>query len=489
LAYQIAEGMFMSALNQPVLEFERGKRHKPRANRYFTIIGISIIVIALIFAGMSYYQATRFNSKITINDVQVGGLTADKAINKLSSTTLTNRVYVGEQLILDEKETKMAFSDQDMSEIKKLLKRQWTFFPSSEEKNYWLMPKKADEFRSETMTKQLEEKLLSMNESLKAPEDATVKLEGGKIVVSDGTEGEQYDIAALLQNFKEQQYTSDINLEPAFIHPIKTDNPIIKEEERNYLALLERTVDYKVQDKVYTLKASELIKDATISNGNVVTITSSDIQKKIDEINQSQSTLNKTINFKTHSGKVVPIKAQGYGWALDVEKEAELVRAAFENGEKSISAANIYGHGWTNEGIGYETTANNGIGGNYAEVSIKEQKIWIYRNGKLAVTTHVVTGKHSTGEDTSPGIWYILFKRTPYTLKGSAVGKPDYEIEVSYWAPFTNSGQGFHDASWRSNWASNAYLSNGSGGCVNTPPSIMKKVYDNLNTYDPVVVY
>lgn len=478
--------MLMSVLHKPVVENAGRNRFK---NPYFIVIGIIIIVAALILAGLSYYQATRFNSKIAINDVKVGGLTIEKAINKLKTSTLTNKVYVGDELILDEKDTQMAFSDQDMPAVKKLLKKQWTFFPSSKEQNYWLMPKKTDEFRSKTMSKQLEEKLLSINEDLKAPQDAEVKLENGKIVISNSIDGEQYDIPAILQDFEKQKYTSDIHLKPAFLKPIEPDNPIVKELERKYQAFLERTVDYKVQDKVYTLKASELIKDATISNDDKVTITASTIKDKIDEINQAQSTLNKNIDFKTHSGKVISVKAEGYGWALDVEKELATVQKAFEKGEKSISAANIYGHGWTNEGIGYETTKNNGIGDTYAEVSIAEQRIWIYRNGKLVVTTDVVTGKHSTGEDTSPGVWYILFKRTPYTLKGSAVGKPDYEIDVKYWAPFTNSGQGFHDASWRNNWAKTAYLNDGSGGCVNTPPSIMKKVYDNLNTYDPVVVY
>ena len=46
--------------------------------------------------------------------------------------------------------------------------------------------------------------------------------------------------------------------------------------------------------------------------------------------------------------------------------------------------------------------------------------------------------------------------------------------------------KGFHDASWRKNWASDAYLTAGSGGCVNTPPSVMKTVYDNLSQNDPV---
>ena len=438
---------------------------------------------------LAIYQATRFNSEVTINDIKVGGLTADQVINKFKTSKLKNRVYIGEELILDEKDTHMAFTDQDIPEVKKFLKSQWTFFPSSKVQKYTMIPNKPDQFRSETMKKQMEEKLLSLNESLKAPQDAEVKLEGGKIVISDSINGEQYDISALLEDFEQQEYTSDIHLKPAFIQPIGADSPIIKEDERNLQEFLQLTVDYKVQDKVYSLKASELIKNASLSKDMKVTITESDIQNKIDEINHSQSTLNKNFNFKTHSGKDISVKAEGYGWALDVEKEAANVLEAFENGEESIDASNIYGHGWTDEGIGFETTTNNGIGDTYAEVSIAEQRIWIYKDGKLVLTTHVVTGKNSTGEDTSPGVWYILYKRTPYTLTGSAVGNPNYSIDVDYWAPFTNSGQGFHDASWRTNWASDAYLSNGSGGCVNTPPSVMKAVYDNLNTYDPVVIY
>ena len=480
----------MSTLKETVEEIDkgRGNRSKRRTSRNFIVIGI-IIIIALLLAGVCYYQAARFNSQITINDTKVGGLTADQAIKKLKTSILKNRVYIGKQLILDEKDTQMVYTDKDLPEVKKLLKRQWTFFPTSKEKNYSLIPKKADQFRSQTMKKNVEEKLLSMNKSLKAPLDAEAKLEQGKIVISQSINGEQYDIPGLLKDYMKQKYTSDIHLKPVFIQPIKADSPMIKEEENMLQDLLQRTVDYKVQDQVYTLNASELIKNASVSKDKKLTITESDIKNKIDEINRSQSTLNKNFTFKTHSGSVISVKGQGYGWALDVEKETARAQEAFEKGEKSIPASNIYGKGWSHEGIGYETTTNNGIGDTYAEVSIAEQRIWIYKNGKEVLTTQVVTGKHSTGEDTSPGVWYILYKRQQYTLTGTAVGKGDYAVKVNYWAPFTNSGQGFHDASWRTNWAGNAYLTAGSGGCVNTPPSIMKTVYDNLSTYDPVVIY
>ena len=63
--------------------------------------------------------------------------------------------------------------------------------------------------------------------------------------------------------------------------------------------------------------------------------------------------------------------------------------------------------------------------------------------GKLAVDTNVVTGRHNTNEDTSPGVWYIMYKESPSTLKGSEVGNPNYSVKVNYWAPFTLDGQGF----------------------------------------------
>ncbi|PEB73343.1 L,D-transpeptidase family protein [Bacillus thuringiensis] len=471
---------------------EEVNKKRGKSSKHFTnwqLIAASGSIIVLLIGGMIYYQATHFNSNVTINSTKVGGLTADQAIQKLKTSRLENKIYVGQQQILDEKDTQTELSEKDLPQVKKLLKSQWTLFPSSKNKNYTLLQEKVDQYRSETMKKLVEEKIISMNKKLKAPQDAIAKLEQGEVVISKSVKGKQYDVASLLNDYEKQKYKSGIHLKPAYIQPIKEDSPIVKKEEKALQNLLQQSVDYKVQNEVYPLKAKDLIQNASISKDMKVTINVSDIKNKITEINNAKSTLNKDFKFKTHSGSVISVKGKGYGWALDVEKETKQVQQAFEKGEKSLSASNIYGNGWSKEGIGYKVTSNNGIGDTYAEISIAEQQIWVYKDGKLAVTTNVVTGKHSTSEDTSPGVWYILYKRTPYTLKGSAVGKADYAVKVDYWAPFTDSGQGFHDADWRKDWTNNAYLTGGSGGCVNLPPSIAKTVYDNLSTYEPVIVY
>ncbi len=83
---------------------KRVRSKKRYTNWKFIAAGIG--VIALLIGGMSYYQATHFNSNVTINDTKVGGLSADQAIQKLKTSGLANKVYVDQQQILDEKDTK-----------------------------------------------------------------------------------------------------------------------------------------------------------------------------------------------------------------------------------------------------------------------------------------------------------------------------------------------------------------------------------------------
>lgn len=477
-----------STVNINEINQQRANPTKRFANWKF-ITGSIIVGLAVIAAG-SYYQATHFNSNIKINGIKVSGMSADHALEKLKASPLKNVVYIGDQQIIDGEDTKMAFTDKDLADVEKLLRSQWTFFPSSKTKDYSLMPVNQDQYRNQTLKKQLEEKLLSMNQSLKVPQDAVVRLEQGKIVVSNSIDGEQYDVASLLKDYEKHEYISEIRLNPVYIQPIKEDSEFVKSQQKKLEEFLAQTVEYKVQDKVFSLNAGELIKNASISKDLQIKIEdASDIKNKIAEINNSQSTLNKDFSFKTHSGSVISVKGKGYGWAINVDKEIPRILAAFENGEKSVAASNIYGKGWKGEGYGYDTITNNGIGDTYAEVSIAEQRIWIYKNGQLVVTTNVVTGTQSTGHGTSPGVWYILYKQTHAILTGRENGKITYQTPVDYWAPFTNDGQGFHDASWRSNWGSKAYLAAGSHGCVNTPPSVMKTVYNNLSAYQPVIVY
>ncbi|WP_456277235.1 L,D-transpeptidase family protein [Bacillus sp. AK128] len=465
---------------------------KNKTGSWFTnwkVITSSIcVMVAVICVSIYYYQINHFNTNITINGIKVGGLTVDKALSKLQTSVLKNEVYIGDQQILDGLDTEMRFTEDDLPGLDHLLETQWTFFPSFKKENYPLVPIQEDQYRSIILKYDLEQKLNALNHDLTAPYDSNAIIEHGNLVIHKSFDGTKYDVNRLLQDYESMGYASEVRLTPVYLQPIRENSELVQNQVEMLKELLQTTIEYQVQDQIFSIKASELIKNASITNENTISLDPFYLKKKITEINSSQSTLGKNFTFTTNSGSVITVKGEGYGWALDIDKETARIQEAFANGERSVSASNIHGNGWSNEGYGYETFSNGGIGDTYAEVSVKDQRMWLYKEGKMIFTTPVVTGKKSAGQDTSPGVWYILYKRTPYTLTGTSAENP-YSINVSYWAPFTNSGQGFHDASWRSNWRSNAYLNAGSNGCVNVPPGVMKTVYENLSVHQPVVIY
>jgi lipoprotein-anchoring transpeptidase ErfK/SrfK len=118
----------------------------------------------------------------------------------------------------------------------------------------------------------------------------------------------------------------------------------------------------------------------------------------------------------------------------------------------------------------------------FVEVSISQQKLWLFKGGSLVLETDVVTGNEKLERNTPIGDYKILVKVRNKTLKG-----PGYASFVSYWMPFYK-GYGLHDATWRRRFGANIYQNGGSHGCVNIPPKMAPIVYDNVVVGMPVLV-
>ena len=123
-------------------------------------------------------------------------------------------------------------------------------------------------------------------------------------------------------------------------------------------------------------------------------------------------------------------------------------------------------------------------GGTYIEVDILNQLLYYYEDNVRRFTTSVVTGNHRLHHDTPTGVYRILGKQRNIVLKGK-----DYASPVSYWMNFIGNSIGFHDADWRSKFGGSIYLTNGSHGCVNIPPSAMPELYGMVKVGTPVVLY
>lgn len=129
-----------------------------------------------------------------------------------------------------------------------------------------------------------------------------------------------------------------------------------------------------------------------------------------------------------------------------------------------------------------------GAMGTYVFVSIADQHLTYFVDGKVKMDCPVVTG-NMYGHSTPKGTFRLNYKARNITLKGTEDNGDTYESFVSYWMAFIGASYGLHDATWRSNFGGNIYQGGGSHGCVNMPYNSAAKLYEMIQPGDPVLIY
>ena len=185
----------------------------------------------------------------------------------------------------------------------------------------------------------------------------------------------------------------------------------------------------------------------------------------------------KTGQFKTTGGSVINVPVTSSGQTVDGNKLYEAIAEAINN-KKSATVEAVYSEAKEEETGEYVT-----YGGNYCEVDLTNQMVYVYKNGELVVSSQCVTGCISKGHGTPTGVYSIFSRDKDRYLRGDG-----YKSWVNFFIPF-NGGIGFHDASWRSTFGGNIYLYSGSHGCINMPYSAAKKLYENVTLDEKVIVY
>ena len=310
----------------------------------------------------------------------------------------------------------------------------------------------------------------------------------------------EYSYSAVIQTIDEAETRSLFKKQQTKVLSDKSYNFTTKDlatAKQKLNELKNTSVKYQISDKSYQLKAKELLNNVTYQNGKYQFGNTSKLTDKLNEIDKEVSTLHKSYKFTVPTGnkvkgKTITIKNKTWGWGVYVKKARRLILNALEQGKTTFDGADaIYGVGYSTYAHGYGKS-NHEIGNTYAVVSLKKQEVWLIRNGKLKVHLRdVVTGtmEGSKGDQTPRGVWYIHYKQSPSTLRGTNDDGSSYASPVKYWMPFTLSGCGFHDASWRTDWSKTAYLRGGSHGCVNVKPSEIRSVWNNISKNEPVIIY
>ena len=230
------------------------------------------------------------------------------------------------------------------------------------------------------------------------------------------------------------------------------------------------------EDTASSEAASTAAEEDTAVSSSGIQFDAARIQAYVDSLADKYDTYGQDREFKTTSGKSVTVSGGNYGWKLDRTATAEALTAFLEAGT-SGEVEPV----WTQEAAQH---GSSDIGSSYAEVDLDEQHVYLYIDGKCVVSTDCVSGKAIDSDRFTPdGTFRLLYRKSPAVLKGA-----DYESPVIYWMPF-NGGIGFHDAPWRSKFGGEIYLTAGSHGCINLPSSAAKKLYANVYSGMPVVVF
>ncbi|ANU52117.1 L,D-transpeptidase [Limosilactobacillus reuteri] len=455
----------------------------------YWIAGIGALLIIMI-AGMTVHQKNHFNKNVTINNIAVGGLTAKQAFEKVKGDSGATKVYVDNKLVYQTKSMKANFSNNDEQKFNQALKKQFTFFPSHKTTNLSIKPDNFDQDSFNIAKNKLTNKVQQLNTSRKAPVDAYAVYQNEKVSVVPAVKGNKYDLQNAVNQLNDQAGSTKINITLHKEQPIAANSKTVKNEEKQLNKLKGKEVTYLVQNEKYNLTTNQIITRATYQNGKYHFDTTA-LNKQVKKINEKHATLDKPFKFRTHSGAEITTTANGsYGWKISEKKAGNSLTKAIIDGRQEVDGEHdIEGKGYNTAGLGYNVTSNNGIGDTYAEVSLADQRAYFYKDGKCVLETDIVSGTNNEGNKTPKGVWYIMYQQSPSVLRGQNDDGSSYASKVNYWSPFTLTGCGFHDASWRHNWSKTAYLSDGSHGCINMQPSVAGQAFHDLKQNEPVIIY
>lgn len=199
---------------------------------------------------------------------------------------------------------------------------------------------------------------------------------------------------------------------------------------------------------------------------------SSWISKAIKDIMKSYNTVGAEHEFTTHNGEKITIKGGTWGSQPDTEEEITYLTEQFEKGESITDRVPEYSYS-------YEDFPNT-----YIELSIADQHLWVYEDGKLTMETDVVTGDSTKKRDTPTGCYFIS-----ECIDGKYLTGDTYKTWVNKWMRLTNQGVGLHDAKWQPYFGGSRYKGHGSHGCVNLPPKFASQLFDTVSRGWLVVIY
>ena len=290
-------------------------------------------------------------------------------------------------------------------------------------------------------------------------------------------------------------YLDISTVENAIIGAIKKGDTKVNLEESNCYELPRiTTTDFALKKRLEILNkwtgtyisfdwnGNEVVLDGDTINewifddNGMISIDEEAISNFVIEHAKANDTYGRRRSFTTALGETLHLPSGGFGWKTSRNEEAAKVLELIESGT-TISREPIYS-------VRGAAKGENDIGTSYVECDLTNQHLYLVIDGEIELESDFVSGKMSNSDCvTPPGVFGLTYKTLNAVLRGA-----DYETPVKYWMPF-NGNIGMHDANWRRSFGGEIYLTGGSHGCVNLPPSKAAEIYEYMSPGFPVICY
>lgn len=446
--------------------------------KIFALLFLALLIFIYI-AGL-YFFSDRFLPKTFVNGHDFG---LTKISEFKDNYNNLSRNFVLE--IVDKENNKEKISAKEINYIEDVGENVVTQTPF-----YWPISSLINkEFNIDTDLKYDEDALDSKISNLNSVKNGNVESVDAQVVYSP--EEDKYKIQdevfgnivkrddlkkSVLNHFSEKDGKLSLKDENLYYTPnITADSDVLKHELKSSEEIHKRKLTIDLGDLKEELTGQKLISLYSKSENGDLVLDDAKVLEYAKSLSSAYDTYKTSRIF--NATEIGPVKVDGgiYGWLTNVEKTKDALINAINTGAESVQPV-------------YRQTAlaraGGDIGKTYIEVDLARQTLWYYKDGNLKLTTPIVTGNPRKGNATPTGTDRIWSREKDRYLTGET-----YRSKVNYWMPINWKGIGLHDATWRSNFGGNLYLSSGSHGCINIPPSVMPGLFAETFNGMPVVVY
>lgn len=475
--------------NSSVIENIKQERKRPSKALLWFLFGFVVVALLGLYSWGIYYYKNNFLPNTYISGYNMSNKSLDEALEILDNASQDRKVTIkgidGEQ------------SEVLASEVGLVLKESPDIEETLNNQNVYAWPKyllinngtfiESGHQLDETKLNEVVDALSVVSgEQVVKTQNAGVRYNGREYVIKDEVYGTEVNVPLLRQAVLDALVEGDdvisLQEDDLYVKPVTlSDSTTLSDSVKTLNKALDTVVTYDFQTSQETLNKDTFSAWMSTDDQGAVKFDSEQLNGYIKGLADKYDTYGKPVVFTTTGGEARQYTELYSGWEIDQPGEAEALQAVILAGN-SVTREPVYAS------TGKDRSQGNTISGTYLEISIPSQTMWYYKDGELIVSTPVVTGDEYNGYGTSKGYFVLQNKETNVVLRGDNADGSQYASPVTFWLPFHN-GDGVHDASWRSAYGGRIYLGNGSHGCVNTPYSAVKTIFNNISVGDPVIVY